>query len=74
MRSAGNQATVAIRKLAARFKSEYPEVYEVICSDHYVDDCLSGAPTIEAANKLMDELQFVYSLVKLSLKTYTVSG
>ena len=74
VRSAGNQATVAIRKLAARFKSEYPEVYEVICLDHYVDDCLSGAPTIEAANKLMDELQFVYSLVKLSLKTFTVSG
>ena len=38
------------------------KAYDVIVKDHYVDDCLSGAPSIQEAHALMDEVELVFGL------------
>ena len=55
-------------------KEEYPEVNEIIQRDVYVDDCITGAHTIEAGHKRADELQIVTSKGAFNLKGITISG
>ena len=72
--SSGNQAQVALRKIAEAFKSLYPEVYEVVRKDYYVDDCMSGEATREEVNVRMDQLELVLNQGGFTLKGFTVSG
>ena len=74
VKPSGNQAGVALRKLAETFKSDYPEIHEVIKKDLYVDDCMSGEQSVEQMTKMMNNLEFVLNTVGWTLKSYTVSG
>ncbi len=74
VKSSGNQAQVALRKIAEEFKKEYPEVYEVVRKDIYVDDCMSGEATRGKVNERMDQLELVLNQGGLTLKGFTVSG
>ena len=74
VKPSGNQAGVALRTLAETFKSDYPEVYEVIHKDLYVDDCMSGEHSMEQMAKMMKNLEFVLNQIGWTLKGYTVSG
>ena len=45
VRSSGNQAETGLCKTADISKNEYREIIEIIHTDFYVDDCLSGSST-----------------------------
>ena len=45
VRSSGNQAEKGLRETASQMRSRYPEVYNIVRNDVYVDDCLSGRST-----------------------------
>ena len=49
-------ATKVLHQLAADHRIEYPEASQVILNTFYVDDCLSGAHTIEQAIVLRQQL------------------
>ena len=74
VRSSGNQAQCALRKIAELFKKEYPDVYEIIHKDTYMDDCMSGGHTKAEMSKKQDDLQLVLGLAGFSLKGFTESG
>ena len=65
---------MVLHKTADISKNEYPEIYEIIPKDIYVDDCLSGSLTETSAFKLSDELQIVVNRGGFSLKGFTFSG
>ena len=67
VKSSGNQAECALRKVAELFKDDYPEVYDVIMKDFYVDDCLSGEPSEQEAYQRMDELD----MLQMIKRSYT---
>ena len=74
LRPSGNQAQVAIRKTAEIHKEEYPEVYDIICHDTYMDDGMSGENTEEELRRRQDEIQLVLATGGFSLKGFTTSG
>lgn len=74
VKSSGNQAGIALRKLAEKFKIQFPKAYEVITKDHFVDDCLSGASSIQKAYVLMDQIQLILGYGGFTLKEFTISG
>ncbi len=49
-------ATQVLRQFAENVRTTYPIASEVILSTFYVDDCLSGAPTIQEADILRQQL------------------
>ena len=70
----GNQAEHAIRLTALLSKDKYPQVCVIIHRDVYVDDCLSGANTIEEAHSLADRMTVVLSTTAFNLKGFIFSG
>ncbi|XP_066924073.1 uncharacterized protein [Clytia hemisphaerica] len=74
IKSSGNQAERGLRETARLFKDEYPQIHQIVSNDVYVDDCLSGAPTVNLAHKLADDLEVVISHGGFSLKGFTFSG
>ncbi|XP_066926258.1 uncharacterized protein [Clytia hemisphaerica] len=73
VKSSGNQSERALRETARLSKDEYPDAYEVITKDVYVDDCLSGAESMSAAIKLADGLEVVVNRGGFALKGVTFS-
>lgn len=43
IKSSGNQAERGLRETARIFKHDYPEVYQIVSKNVYVDDCFSGS-------------------------------
>ena len=74
IRSSGNQAQSALRKLAAMFAEAYPEVYNIVLKDIYMDDCMSGGHTLKESLQKQKDLQYVLSRGGFNLKGYTVNG
>ena len=58
LRPSGNQAEYALRELARLFKDEFPDVYRIIHSDTYMDDCMSGASSFAHAEKMIENKLF----------------
>ncbi|XP_066913574.1 uncharacterized protein, partial [Clytia hemisphaerica] len=73
VKSSGNQSERALRGTARLSKDEYPDAYEVITKDVYVDDCLSGAESMSAAIKLADGLEVVVNRGGFALMEVTFS-
>ena len=59
VRSSGNQAEYALRKVADVSKEEFPEANEIVQHDIYVDDCLAGESTRQIAHQRADELELM---------------
>ncbi len=74
VKSSGNQAECALRKTAELSKEQYPEVYEVVTKDVYVDDCMSGEQSESSAMRRMDEMEIVLNNGGFTFKGCTVSG
>ena len=74
VKPSGNQAEVALRKVAAYLADKYPIASKVIFEDIYVDDCISGAHTLEARNSLCNDLELVMEQGGFKLKGFTFSG
>ena len=72
--SSGNQAQCTIRKLAALFKQEYPDIHNIVKIDLYMDDCMSGGHSLEDSVKKQNDLQYVLSQGDFELKGFSVSG
>ena len=73
VRSSGNQSEHGLRRLAEMYKSQYPKVNEVISSDVYVDDCITGDTDKSTAHQTADELEIVTSNGGFKLKGFTFS-
>ena len=74
VRSSGNQAEFGLRKVAQISQKEFPKVNEIINKDVYVDDCITGEDTREAAHHRADELELVLNRGGFRLKGVTFSG
>ena len=73
-KSSGNQAEYGLRETARLCKDEYPEVFEIINKTTYVDDTMSGEPTIEECHQRADEMEIVVGRGGFSIKGFTFSG
>jgi len=49
-------ATQVLRQVAKDHQSEFPKAASIINSTLYVDDCLTGAQTVEEATSIREEL------------------
>ena len=56
------------------FSTEYPLAAKAVDESFYVDDCLSGADTIEEAIKLRQQLQGLFSRAGFLLRKWHSSG
>ena len=74
IKCSGNQAETALRKVAELMKDEYPMAYDVIMSDIYVDDCVSGEDTEEDRTRVTDELKLTLEKGGFTLKGFIFSG
>ena len=74
IRSSGNQAQCALRKVAEIFKDKYSDVHQIILKLMYMNDCMVGDKDKEEPNKRQDDLQMVLGCGGFNLKGFTVSG
>ena len=74
VKSSGNQAEAALRATARSCKDEYPQVYEVVHEEFFMDDCLSREPTTEELHELASDLEAVLLKTGFKVKGYTFSG
>ena len=74
VKSSGNLAERCIRETARLSSDEYPEIYEIVNKDMYVDDCLSEERARELAYTRADELEVVLNKGGFSLKGVAFSG
>ncbi|MEM7375655.1 MAG: hypothetical protein AAF587_44090, partial [Bacteroidota bacterium] len=74
VKSSGNQSERALRETARLSKDEYPNVFNVVTKDIYVDDCLSGNQSNALAIKDADALEIVVNRGGFSLKGVTFSN
>jgi len=63
-------ATGCLRKLSEENKIQYPIASEVITSDFYMDDLLSGASSLSEAIKLRDDLITILDSAGLQLRKW----
>ena len=49
-------ATTVLRQLAEDYKEDYPTASSIILSSFYVDDCLTGANTVQEAEDIRSQL------------------
>ncbi len=66
-------ANMAMRQNALDFASKYPSAAEVVNKSLYVDDCLTGAETVDEARKLQIELQALFGQAKFLLRKWNTS-
>ena len=74
IRSSGNQAQCALRKVAEIFKDKYSNVHQIILKLTYMNDCMVGDKDKEKPTKRQDDLQMVLGCGGFNLKGFTVSG
>ncbi len=63
-------ATQVLRQVAHDYKEEYPKAAAVVLSTFYVDDCLTGADTVEDAQALQESLNTLLSKAKMTLRKW----
>jgi hypothetical protein len=74
VRPSGNQAEFGLRETARLQEVDYPEAAEALLRDTYMDDCLTGADSVAAAEKLMCDIDTVAPKGGFTTKGFTVSG
>jgi len=74
VKSSGNQAERALRQTSFYSKDTHPRVHQVVSTDVYVDDCISGESSLEKAMQTADQLEIVLNKGGFSLKGFTFSG
>ena len=74
VRSSGNQAEKGLRETASQMRSRYPEVYNIVRNDVYVDDCISGRSTWDELMLVTDQFKIVLSRGGFAIKGVTIAG
>jgi hypothetical protein len=72
--STGNQAGVALERLASDLKDTYPEAVRPLTLDKYVDDIASGAPSKGERESQIKQTQECLATAGFSLKFVARSG
>jgi hypothetical protein len=67
---AGRIGSVAMLVIAEKYKDEYPQVYEFVKSNLYVDDGTTSLDDVPSALKLANDLNFVLSQASFVIKHY----
>ena len=70
----GNQAGVALERLAHQFKDVHPAAYSVLISSRYVDDVLSGADSEEELEEQIRQTQECLKAGGFTMKYIARSG
>lgn len=63
-------ATQVLRQLARDYREEFPRAASIVESCFYVDDCLTGAETIEDAVAIREELNALFSKACMKLRKW----
>ncbi len=63
-------ATQVLRQLASDYQTQYPDAARTILEDFYVDDCISGASTVEEATKTKEQLLQLLSSAGMLLRKW----
>ena len=66
-------ANMAVKQNAADFAHKYPRAAEVTAKSIYVDDCLTGAATVDEAVSLQVELQALFNEARFLLRKWNSS-
>ena len=66
-------ANMAVKQNAADFAHIYPRAAEVTAKSIYVDDCLTGAATVDEAVSLQVELQALFNEARFLLRKWNSS-
>ena len=74
VRSSGNLAECGLRRTAELSMTEFPRAYEIIKSDTYMDDCLSGEDSLDRAKIVTDNLVVSMARGGFSFKGFTFAG
>ena len=74
IKSSGNQAECALRKLADLLKDRYPEAAIAIKEDTYMDDTVTGAESSSKADELASDISDLLARGGFSPKGFTISG
>ena len=75
VRSSGNQAITGVRLVAESYREEFPEVYNILTKQIYVDDVLPGGkPTLEECFVLADQIAIVSGRGGLRLKNFAFTS
>ena len=74
VRSSGNLAQCALRRIAEKNRERYPKAFHPITEDTYMDDCISGTSGPEESRKAMDQIQNAVSTGGFSVKGFVFSG
>ncbi|XP_066969222.1 uncharacterized protein [Macrobrachium rosenbergii] len=71
---AGGICSVAMLIIAEKFKDKYPQVYEFIKSNLYVDDGTTSVDDVSTALQLAKELNIVLSEASFIIKHFMIGG
>ena len=63
-------ATQVLRKLSKDYQVEYPEASELVLTSFYVDDCLTGADTVQEAVSIWQSLNEMLSKGSMNLRKW----
>ena len=74
VKSSGNQAESALRKVARLYIDKYPKACRALLDDTYVDDCLSGADSEEETSQMIENLQLALCPAGFTVKGFVRSG
>ena len=67
-------ATSILRKLADDYKDTYPDAYQLIMDDFYVDDLITGTDSLERATFLRAQLNYLLSKAGMLLRKWRSSS
>lgn len=67
-------STRCLKQLADDFKDIYPEASRVIAEDFFVDDLLSGAPTVEEADTLRKQVIEILDSAVMKLRKFITNS
>ena len=67
-------ATQVLRQLASDYRQEFPIAAQIIENSFYVDDCLTGANTLEEALTVRENLNLVMKKGMMTLRKWRSSS
>ncbi|XP_064109607.1 uncharacterized protein LOC135217570 [Macrobrachium nipponense] len=71
---AGGICSVAMLIIAEKFKDKYPQVYEFVKSNLYVDDCTTSVDDVSTELQLAKELNIFLSEASFIIKYFMIGG
>jgi hypothetical protein len=74
MKPAGSICSIAMLRLAERYRDQYPDVYHFITEQMYVDDGVHSVDSVDSAVKLAREIHYVLAQGNFRVKHFIIGG